>query len=161
MAVRSLAQVAPMTSARWRGECAIVRGSQTHIASLLTFAGRASMRGLTDRCRVLSLLLLLLLSRAPDAFHFHCITRWLRTRPSCPLDNQESARTGTDASAWMRICAPACASAAEGHAAHGAVHSHLLAHHCFALPVGSTALHRVFSWEFQKYGNSSTVGQTQ
>ncbi|KAJ2162755.1 RING-box protein hrt1 [Coemansia sp. RSA 552] len=23
------------------------------------------------------------------AFHFHCISRWLKNRPSCPLDNRE------------------------------------------------------------------------
>ena len=23
------------------------------------------------------------------AFHFHCISKWLRKRPNCPLDNQE------------------------------------------------------------------------
>ncbi len=22
------------------------------------------------------------------AFHFHCISKWLRKRPNCPLDNQ-------------------------------------------------------------------------
>ena len=148
VAARSQDQVAQMMSARWRGECAIVSGQPDahRIAPRVRWSRFHALRSLIDRLTTVG-------CRHYCCGRGCCLTRQMPSTSTVSPDGCARARRvrsiirsqHTQAQTRARGCRysrAADASAAEGHAAHGAVHSHLLTHRCLALPVGSTALCR-------------------
>lgn len=51
-------------------------------AATMHLYGRGPLKSITSICHIA-------LSDEQHAFHFHCISRWLKTRNVCPLDNRE------------------------------------------------------------------------
>jgi E3 ubiquitin-protein ligase RBX1 len=69
-----------VTMWKWEGEqdsCAICRN---HLMDICIECQANQERGGTDECNVAW-------GSCNHAFHFHCITRWLKKLQTCPLDN--------------------------------------------------------------------------